>query len=103
MLISINQTSFIRMKVKLLERNPDNYVRSSKQEINRIQRNVDPDLHPFEFAREYTRALNAAKLDRVFAKPFIASLDGHSDGVYCIKRNPAVLPSIASGACNGEV
>lgn len=91
------------MKVKVISRNPDDYVRGSTQEINRAQRNLDPSLHPFEAAREYTRALNAAKLDRVFAKPFIASLDGHSDGIYCMKRNPLSLSCIASGACDGQV
>ena len=35
---------------------------------------LDPALHPFEKAREYTRALNATKLERMFAKPFLAQL-----------------------------
>lgn len=28
----------------------------------------------------YKRALNAVKLDRMFAKPFVGSLEGHADG-----------------------
>jgi DDB1- and CUL4-associated factor 13 len=45
-------------------------------------RNLDPALHPFERAREYTRALNAVKLERLFAAPFIGELGrGHVDGV----------------------
>jgi len=48
-----------------------------------VHRNLDPALHPFEKAIEYTRALNAVKLDRVFAKPFVAALP-HSDGVTCL-------------------
>lgn len=91
------------MKVKVLSRNPDDYIRGSTSEINRVPRNLDPDLHPFEAAREYTRALNAAKLERVFAKPFVASLDGHTDGVNCVVRNPVHVTSIASGACDGQV
>ncbi len=31
---------------------------------------MDPQLHPFEKAREYTRALNATKLDKVQMKLF---------------------------------
>ncbi len=60
-------------------------------------------MHPFERAREYTKAVVASKLDKIFAKPFIAALDGHTDGVYCtaIVRN-RVTPFI-SGACNGEL
>lgn len=91
------------MKVKVLSRNPDDYIRGSTSEINRVPRNLDPDLHPFEAAREYTRALNAAKLERVFAKPFVASLDGHTDGVNCVVRNPVHVTSIASGACDGQI
>lgn len=91
------------MKVKVLARNPDDYIRGSTKEIHRVPRNLDPDLHPFEAAREYTRALNSAKLERVFAKPFLASLDGHSDGVNCLIRSPQHISSVVSGACNGEI
>lgn len=60
-------------------------------------------MHPFEVPREYTRALNATKLERVFAKPFIASLDGHRDGVCAMCKNKQRLNSIFSGSCDGEV
>ena len=46
-----------------------------------VPRNYSPSAHPMEEAREYKRALNAVKLEKVFAKPFLASLDGHRDGV----------------------
>lgn len=59
------------MKVKVLSRNPDEYLRETKTSIHRIPRNIDPSLHPFEGPREYVRALNATKLERVFAKPFV--------------------------------
>lgn len=68
-----------------------------------MKRNVDPSLHPFERAREYTRAVSAAKLDRLFAKPFVASLAGHIDGVYCMNRHPTDLKVVASGAGDGEI
>ncbi|GFG36448.1 hypothetical protein Cfor_11472 [Coptotermes formosanus] len=41
-----------------------------------VPRNCEPSLHLFEGLREYTRALNAVKLERVFAKPFVGTLDG---------------------------
>lgn len=91
------------MKVKVITRNPDDYLRGSNKEIHRLPRNLDPDLHPFEAAREYTQALNAAKLERVFAKPFIASLDGHCDGIYCMRRHPRKVSAIASGSCDGQI
>lgn len=68
-----------------------------------VPRNYDPTLHPFEVCREYTRALNATKLERVFAKPFLASLDGHRDGVNCMAKHSTSLSTLLSGSCDGEV
>lgn len=56
-----------------------------------------------ETPREYVRALNAVKLDKVFSKPFIGCLDGHSEGVSCMTNHPKLLSTIASGAVDGEV
>jgi hypothetical protein len=47
--------------------------------------------------------LNATKLERVFAKPFIGALDGHRDGVNCMCKHPTSLSFLLSGACDGEV
>ncbi|KAM5158447.1 DDB1- and CUL4-associated factor 13 [Mantella aurantiaca] len=91
------------MKVKVLCRNPDDYVRETRKDLQRVPRNYDPSLHPFEVPREYTRALNATKLERVFAKPFIASLDGHRDAIHCMAKHPKSLSTVLSGACDGEV
>ncbi|XP_066546574.1 DDB1- and CUL4-associated factor 13 [Amia ocellicauda] len=91
------------MKVKVLSRNPDDYIRETKKDIQRVPRNYDPTLHPFEVPREYTRALNATKLERVFAKPFLASLDGHKDSLSCMVKHPTSLSTLLSGACDGEV
>jgi len=66
-------------------------------------RNADPLLHPFERAREMTRALQATKLERLFAKPFVAALSGHVEGVYCLARAQDTLTRVVSGAADGEV
>ena len=68
-----------------------------------VQRNFDPTLHPFEVAREYTRAVNAVKLERLLAKPFLCSLDGHKDGIQCMVKHPSALSLMFSGAYDGEV
>lgn len=75
-----------------------------KTDARRVQvhRNLDPALRPHEKEVEYTRALNAAKLQRVFAKPFLGSLP-HDDGITCLARNPAQLNSLVSGAADGVV
>ena len=56
-------------------------MRKSTLDITKVHRNRDPALHPFERAREYTKAVVATKLDKMFAKPFIGALEGHADGV----------------------
>lgn len=68
-----------------------------------MPRNYDPALHPFEAPREYVRALNATKLERVFAKPFVGNLDGHRDGVSCLAKHPNRLSTLVSGAFDGEI
>jgi hypothetical protein len=37
----------------------------------------------------------------MFAKPFIASLEGHVDGVYTMARKAGVLNVVASGSGDG--
>ncbi|XP_052868134.1 DDB1- and CUL4-associated factor 13 [Anopheles cruzii] len=91
------------MKVKVISRNPDNYCRETKDDIHKTFRNYNPELHPFQGAREYVRALNATKLERVFAKPFVGNLDGHKDGLAVLAKNPKQLSVLASGAYDGEV
>ena len=68
-----------------------------------VPRNYDASLHPLEASREYVRALNSVKLERVFAKPFLGSLDGHRDGISCLGKHPRHLSIMLSGACDGEV
>lgn len=91
------------MKIKTISRTEEDYTRKSNLDITKVHHNRDPALHPFERAREYTKAVVATKLDKIFAKPFIGSLDGHNDSVYCGStiRNKNV-PYI-SGACDGEI
>jgi WD repeat and SOF domain-containing protein 1 len=95
----------------------------------KVFRNYDPALRSQEKAVEYTRALNAAKLEKVchfflarinicfftfcwdndfspllvqiFAKPFIGAMDGHLDAVSCMAKNPNHLKAIFSGSMDG--
>ncbi|KXS13772.1 WD40 repeat-like protein [Gonapodya prolifera JEL478] len=95
--------SLINMKVKTISRLESDYTRERSNDIFKVQRNRDPTLHPFERAREYTRALNAVKLERLFAKPFVRALEGHQDGVYCLARHPSRITTLVSGSADGEV
>lgn len=52
------------MKVKAINRSATESSRERSQDLQKVHKNLDPALHPFEKAVEYTRALNAVKLDR---------------------------------------
>ncbi|KAL8768238.1 MAG: hypothetical protein Q9209_005468 [Squamulea sp. 1 TL-2023] len=91
------------MKVKVLSRSTASH-QAPGSSVTRQPRNLNPALHPFERAREYTRALNATKLERMFAAPFIAQLGkGHVDGVYTMAKDPESLERFASGSGDGVV
>ncbi|KAH9822042.1 protein sof1-like [Teratosphaeria destructans] len=89
------------MKIKALTRSTSSH-QAPGSDVARQPRNLDPALHPFERAREYTRALNATKLERMFAAPFVAQLGrGHVDGVYKLAKDPQALDRFASGSGDG--
>ena len=76
------------VKVKAICRNEKEYTKETNGSIEKMYRNpTDTNMHPFQKAREYKRALNAAKLEKVFAKPFLNALDQHSDGVFVMAKN----------------
>ena len=83
------------MKIKVISRLPP------KEPT--IHRNLDPLLHPMAAAREVRRAVVAAKLDRIFAKPFVCALSGHMDGIWSLSRYPRRLNLIVSGGCDGSL
>eukprot|EP00033_Pygsuia_biforma_P001520 GCRY01001715.1.p1 GENE.GCRY01001715.1~~GCRY01001715.1.p1 ORF type:complete len:451 (+),score=37.60 GCRY01001715.1:169-1521(+) len=90
------------MKIKTISRNEKQFVKQSNSDLQRVFRTVDPQTHQFERAREYTRALNATKLDKIFAKPFIHAMDGHMDAVFALLRHRQRVNIMLSGACDGE-
>lgn len=91
------------MKIKVLQRMPEDFIRETRHDIHKVHRNFSAAEHPFESEREYQRAMNAVKLDKVFAKPFLGALDGHCDIPTCISKHPSKLSSIASASADGEM
>ncbi|RDY08792.1 DDB1- and CUL4-associated factor 13 [Mucuna pruriens] len=91
------------MKVKVISRSVDEFTRERSQDLQRVFRNYDPSLRPQEKAVEYVRAVNAVKLDKIFARPFIGALDGHIDAVSCMTKNPSQLKGIFSGSMDGDI
>ncbi|KAF2203102.1 WD40 repeat-like protein [Delitschia confertaspora ATCC 74209] len=91
------------MKIKALSRSAAS-VQAPGSNVARLERNLNPEMHPFERAREYTRALNATKLERMFSSPFLADFQpGHVDGVYSFAKDPESLEHFASGSGDGVV
>lgn len=89
------------MKFQVIQRSTDDTLPAQLGAAAPQKRNLDPALHPFARAREYQRALTASKLERMFAKPFVDSLEGHNDGIYCSSRDPDRLGTVATGAGDG--
>jgi len=94
---------YIMVKVRVLSRKPENFERQTRLEVPKVFRNFDPLLHPFERAKEYQRAVNATKLDKIFAKPFLFHLDAHQDSVLQLATDPTILTAVVSGGADGEV
>lgn len=78
-------------------------MRETKHDIHKVFKNYDPKLHPHAQEREYKRALNATKLERVFAKPFIGNLSGHGDVVSTLLKHQTKISIVASGAYDGQI
>lgn len=100
--VPVSHTDFLQ-KVKVISRSPGAH-QAPGSSIAKQPRNLDPAMHPFERAREYTRALNATKMERMFAAPFISQLGkGHVDGVYAMAKDPESLQHFASGSGDGVI
>ncbi|KAK1302421.1 hypothetical protein QJS10_CPB12g00982 [Acorus calamus] len=91
------------MKVKVISRSTEEFTRERSQDLQRVFRSFDPSLRAQEKATEYVRALNAAKLDKIFARPFVGAMDGHIDAISCMAKNPNHLKAMFSGSMDGDI
>lgn len=92
------------MKVELLKREIGNLQRESKDDIRRQSRNLNPQYHPMQQAREYTRAVTAAKLNRMFARPLVGNIgNGHGDAVTTTAISRRSLLPLVSGSADGQL
>lgn len=92
------------MKVKTLKRSLGSVERECPGDLRRQARNLDPKFHPMHKAREYVRAVTAAKMDRMFAMPLLGNLgNGHNDSVTCTALSRRSLLPLVSGSADGQV
>ncbi|KAL6570701.1 hypothetical protein OROGR_000251 [Orobanche gracilis] len=89
--------------VKTIARPTDLYTRERSNDLQRVHRNLDPSIRPQEKAVEVVRAINAAKLDKIFARPFVWAMDGHIDGISSMAKNPKQLKGLFSGSMDGDI
>lgn len=91
------------VKISVLQHAPSVHLPARPGDPTPTTRNLDPLMHPFARARERNRALNAAKMDRLFAKPFVGALEGHIDAVEVLCKKPGSLSAVASGSWDGGI
>ncbi|KAF9611578.1 hypothetical protein IFM89_033582 [Coptis chinensis] len=91
------------MRVKTISRSNDDFTRERSQDLLKVFRNYDPNLRTQEKAVEYVRALKAAKLEKIFARPFVGAMEGHIDGITCMAKNPNHLKGIFSASIDGDI
>ncbi|KAG5450595.1 DDB1- and CUL4-associated factor 13, partial [Clonorchis sinensis] len=65
--------------------------------------NYDASEHPFAAEREYVRAVNAAKLQRMMAKPFLGALEGTTEQMVCLSLNSETLGLAVFGTADGKI
>ncbi|KAI4840675.1 protein SOF1 [Plasmodium brasilianum] len=91
------------MEVKVLHRNPEDYKNNPGFSNYKHVRSFEKNIHLFQREIEYKRALNATKIDKIFAKPLVKCLDGHDDSIRCICVSNKNLTDLYSGSCNGFI
>jgi len=90
------------MKIKTLSRKNNSVERECSGDLRRESRNLNPNYHPMQRSREYVRAVTAAKMDRMFAKPLIGNLgEGHRDAVTVTALSRRSLLPLVSGSADG--
>eukprot|EP00796_Vickermania_ingenoplastis_P005402 gene5402-3889_t len=89
------------VKVKTISRSELEWTKDRSTEVPKANRNYDPKFNTMAKQTEFTRAIRAAKLDRMFAKPFVAALQGHKDTIQSIATDYNSLSTVVSGAVDG--
>jgi DDB1- and CUL4-associated factor 13 len=92
----------LKFEVNPLHHDPAAFRPNAPKGITPIHRSFDPKLHGFLKQRESVRALNATKLEKLFAKPFVHAYEGHQDGISCLARGRKNLGILGSGSFDGE-
>lgn len=91
------------VKLSVITRTEKDSQRETKDDIHKVHRTLNRSDHPLSQVREYQRAVIASKITKIFAKPFLYSMNNHSDGISCFSKAYNNLDRIASGSFDGNV
>jgi DDB1- and CUL4-associated factor 13 len=69
------------MKIDSIYHSKEERRKERKNDLPVKKYSKDPIHHPLLLEREYVRSLNATKVERMLAKPFIAALSYHREGI----------------------
>lgn len=90
------------MKLQIISKKNKDIRHAKSKSTCSFYRKTDQCLHKFKKAHEYKRAINAAKLERIFAKPFVAALR-HEDSVTCMAKNVIHPNLLLTGSADGVI
>ena len=92
------------MIIKPLRRSGSSTVeRECIGDVRQSARNLNPMYHPMQRAREYTRAVTAAKMERMFSHPLIPGNLEHRDSVTVTCSSRRSLVPFVSGCADGTI
>lgn len=90
------------MKINTIYHKPEEVCKERKKDVSRMSFAKDEVYHPFMKEREFVRAMNATKIERMLSKPLVAALSYHREGINVLSRHPR-LPIFASGSFDNHV
>lgn len=91
------------MIIKTITHDYKKVCKERKGDLNKQKFINDPRYHPFAEEREYVKALNATKIERLLAKPFVHGFSDHLEGIIRIeksKTNDLMISSSFDGTTN---
>lgn len=91
------------VRLSIITRTDKSLERDTKQDLHYTQFSSDPRLHPLQPAREFQRAITAAKMNKIFAHPFVTALNTHVSGITAMAKSLGRPEIFVSGATDGEV
>lgn len=90
------------MKIDSIYHSKESRRKECKGDRREKRFSKDPVHHPFLLEREYVRALNSTKIERMLAKPFIAALSHHREGINKLAKS-YVSNNFASASYDNKV